>query len=271
MFRVILAVLLFASFSNAEFVKLEKVKGKIVALKTAIVSYEKGEKTVDLVAVVHIGDERYYQQQNKLFKQYDSLCYELVAPKGTKVNKKEKSTFTVILNNLLRLEHQLDIIDYHAKNFVHADMSIDEIKKVLEERGETQVTILLKVVADLIQQQNLAKGKELEVDLLQVLNPNYLKRILAEQLAGKASLGQTLDTILIKDRNKAAFAIILEELKTKNRIGVYYGAAHMEDFEDRLITDGFKKKEVKWLVAWNLMPTEEEMIFELLKKLMENR
>src|SRR5205814_2029930 len=87
---------------------------------------------------------------------------------------------------------------------------------------------------------------EPEVDLLSMLlDPEgavKLKRVLAEQLAGAASgetgLGPTINTILINDRNAAAIGFLQKELaKGTKKIAIFYGAAHMPDFERRLRDD----------------------------------
>ena len=62
-------------------------QGKPEALQTAIVRYvgKKGTKNagkiVDLVGVVHIGQLEYYEDLNKKLAKYDSVLYELVAPR----------------------------------------------------------------------------------------------------------------------------------------------------------------------------------------------
>ena len=38
----------------------------------------------------------------------------------------------------------------------------------------------------------------------------------------------------------------------KETLGIYYGAAHMPDFEERLLARGFTKTGERWLTAWDL-------------------
>ena len=65
-------------------------EGEPRSLDTAIVRYE-GEKAssgglaVDLVAAVHIGSEQYYTTLNRLFRDYDVVLYELVAPENNRI------------------------------------------------------------------------------------------------------------------------------------------------------------------------------------------
>jgi hypothetical protein len=103
-----------------------------------------------------------------------------------------------------------------------------------------------------------------------------MKAALAEQLAVSdpaGGLGKTLGTILIEDRNGAAMKVFQKELaKGRKRIGIFYGAAHMPDFEKRLRDDfGLKKERVEWVTAWDLTQNKASgpPINRLLKSLFE--
>ena len=47
----------------------------------------------------------------------------------------------------LRLEHQLEVVDYQKPNFIHADLSPEGMKKAMKDRGDDQMTIVLGVIA----------------------------------------------------------------------------------------------------------------------------
>ena len=51
----------------------------IESFQTAIIHLHKDDLAVDLVGAVHVGDKAYYQELNKLFKNYDAVLFELVA------------------------------------------------------------------------------------------------------------------------------------------------------------------------------------------------
>ena len=94
--------------------------------------------------------------------------------------------------------------------------------------------------------------------------PVKLKRILAEQMAGmiapESSLGPTITTILVADRNQAALTVFQKELaRGKKKIGIFYGAAHMPDFEKRLREEyGYKRSGEDWQAAWDLRPKKDK-------------
>ena len=257
------------------FLRVLRDKKKVpTALETAVVRYvpANGKETVivDLVGAVHIGDKSYYRNLNKRFEKYDVVLYELVAPKGTRIKKggRDDSTFARIIKNLLKLDSQLQQIDYTKKNFVHADLSPAEMAKAMKKRGESPFSVFFRVLNEMMKQSNkrvqAAKkgGKPLpQISLATLLfDPNRavkLKRFMAEEFDNddaSMALGKTLNVILIDDRNKACLKVLDKQIKKgKKRIAIFYGAAHMPDFETRLLKEfGLKRKSVQWVRAWNL-------------------
>jgi hypothetical protein len=249
------------------------------ALETAVVRYvpASGENglVVDLVGVVHVGDRAYYEKLDKALGEYDVVLYELVAPKGTRVPRggarnsgNPLALLQGMMKTVLQLESQTERIDYTRKNFVHADLSPDEMWEAMQKRGETGLTLVLGVVTDVLRQANLQEqkggapaGLDEEFDPLAMLfDPQAavkLKRVMATQLETMdtdAGLGQTLNHILITDRNKAAMTVFQKELvKGTKKIAIFYGAAHMPDFERRLLADfGMRRQGQQWHRAWDL-------------------
>jgi hypothetical protein len=255
-------------------------KDQPVALETATVRFVPtagdGKLVVDLIGVVHVGDQPYYEKLNKQLEQYDVLLYELVAPPGTRIprgGRRDSDNPIAMIQQLaktvLDLELQTEKIDYTRKNFVHADLSPEQMAEAIRKRGDDGLTLFLSVAADLLRQQNLQemKGKAPakkgpDLDLFSLLvDPNAsvkLKRVLADQLAAlespEGSLGPTITRILVADRNQAALKVFQKELaQGKKKIGILYGAAHMPDFEKRLREDfGLKRAGEQWLTAWDL-------------------
>ena len=253
-----------------------------IALQTAVVRYVPrdgdGRITVDLVGAVHVGEDSYYQELNKLFQQYDALLYELVAPPDSKVpdNGRRRrdnplSLLQSIPQTMLGLESQLENIDYKKDNFVHADMSPQQMADAMKARGDDAMTLALGFMADMLRQQNRLEQQraqddsdnagDSDIDLAQLFDalgdPIRLKRMLAKQFTASGSLanglGSTVNDLLIKDRNQAAMQVLVKEMaKGKKRIGIFYGAAHMADFQQRLSDLDFKKESQDWLTAWDL-------------------
>ena len=262
-----------ADFRNPEFIRIQRNENRDpVALQTAIAKYvpaggEKGAE-IDLVAVVHIGEQAYYERLNKEFEKYDAVLYELVAPEGNKPPKggemKSDNPLAMLQQGMkffLGLEHQLEVVDYRKSNFIHADLSPEGMKKAMKERGDDKMTIILGVIADLLRKRNLDADKPEpqapDISLTDLLNPKKFKRIMAQQFedaGGDVSLGGTINRLLVEDRNKACIKVLQQQLTAgKKKIAIFYGAAHMPDFDKRLKEDfGMKRTESEWITARNL-------------------
>lgn len=241
-----------------------------VAMETAIVRFvAAGEKnkgiTVELIGAVHVGEKQYYEKLNDTFTKYDALLYELVAPEGKQVPKESsKSVISIMqigLKSLLGIEHQLRIIDYSKKNFVHADMSPEQFDKSMKDRGESFLKMYLRLVGSSLAQQDQSGGQS-DVQLLMALfgknRKLTLKRLMASQFENmdgmiKAINGPNGSTILT-ERNKIAIKVLTREIaKGKKNIGIFYGAAHLPDLEKRLVSEfGLKRQSERWIVAWDL-------------------
>ena len=218
--------------SESRFIRIQRNETRDpVALQTVTAKYVpiSGEKgiEIDLVAVVHIGEQGYYRRLNKEFEKYDVVLYELVAPEGTRPTKggerKSDNPLAMLqlgMKLLLRLEHQMEVMDYGKTNFIHADLSLDGMRKAMKDRGEDEMTVVLKVFAELMQKMRERADKPgpqaPDINVLELLlDPSILKRTFAEQLVeagGDAGFGRTINQLLIEDRNKACMRILKQQL-----------------------------------------------------------
>ncbi len=258
-----------------------------IALETAIVSYAEPPNAaaargaepveVDLVAAVHIGSRRYYDSLDRLFADYDAVLYELVAPEHARVPKPGRKPSGAIgsaqqgLTKMLGLEFQLEQIDYTARNFVHADLSPKEFDAAMAKRGESWWTMFSRLM-----RESLAKSErggrppagEIGIgDLFGILFGSdrelRLRRIMAEQFTDMevltAAFGGEKGSSLITDRNAAAIDVLARQIaRGRRKIAIFYGAAHMDDFDRKLRRDfGLQPRETAWLEAWDLRDPAE--------------
>ena len=285
------------SSKTKDFIRIEKSDdGKPQSLDTAVVSYKAGSQgaQVDLIGAVHIGEASYYRELNRLFDQYDVLLYELVAPEGTIVSAKAQqessnpiSFLQKSMKNFLGMESQLEKVDYSKKHFVRADMTPTQIAKKMDERGDTALTLALSTMVDVMRQQNKAAQNpqdnplmSSDMGLMELLeNPHKAKLMMAQQFVSTGSLdealGGSLNQLLVIDRNAEAIKGLQKQLaQGKQRIGIFYGAAHLPDLEKRLVSDfSMTKGETRWIKAWDLTSTKGKAIepmslmFNLLKQI----
>lgn len=272
-----------AAKSPTEFLRMTRTEsGGSKTLDTAVTAYRSPSAdgvTVHLIGAVHIGERQYYEELNRRFDQYDVLLYELVAPENTVIprgGKRGGSNPVAMLQdsakNMLGLQSQLELVDYTKSHFVRADMTPTQIADKMAERGETAFTVALSTLADVMRQQNLATREAAlqvvqqadtkdveELSLFDLLgNPLKLKQVMAEQFIRTGSLDQSLggslNQMLVIDRNAEALRGLQKQIAAgKKKIGIFYGAAHMPDFEKHLTADfGLQKADQTWIVAWDL-------------------
>lgn len=257
---------------DEKFVRVRKDEsGRPLAMETSTTTYTRQMDDgsllqVDLIGVVHIGEKEYFDNFNKQFKTYDALLYELVAPKGTRISDREEGGLNPVaalqkgMMSALDLEFQLEHIDYDAKNFVHADMSPTEFAESMEKNNESVSKMFFKMLG----MSAAMQGQTGEAEMLSALFSTgkeriyRLRRTAAKQLiqmdVGMAMWEGDNGSTIITHRNGKAFEVLKEQIDGgKRRIGVFYGAGHLEDMEQRLIKD-FKMKpgERKWELAWKL-------------------
>ncbi|WP_286177957.1 hypothetical protein [Stieleria mannarensis] len=247
--------------------------GKKVALQTAIVRFHGKPGTrydgaiVDLVGVVHIGEKAYYKDLNQRLSKYDSVLYELVAPDGTRIRpedlKKRRSLVASMqtgMKDMLELEYQLELVDYMAENFRHADMSPEEFSEDLQRRGDSVLKMIARMMGAGLATQSKNGG---DLGVLMALfsddRSTAMKNAMATQLIDMEAVTVGLndangENTLIKGRNAKAFQVLREELAAgKETLAVFYGAGHLADMAERLEKDfGMKAGKTTWLNAWDL-------------------
>ena len=248
----------------------EKPKGAALEVGVIRMQHKETGALVDLVGAVHIGDAAYYQQLNKEFKTYEAVLYEMVKPaKLDPAQFKNRpsssvSMMQIFMQKQLDLAYQLDEVDYTAKNFVHADMTVKQFRKRQEARGESMFKLMFKMMKeDMARRANKKKGADISsAELLRaLLNPNRsveLKYLLARQFNEMerltAGLNDEKGSVILTDRNKVALKVLARELAAgKKKLAIFYGAAHLPDLEERMIEKmGFERKATRWVTAWNL-------------------
>ena len=240
---------------------------------TAITTYRNDAGAeVKLFAAVHIADAALYAALQQRFTQCDALLYELVGPEDYRPVRGEGGTGSFIsmlqtgLKNGLELEFQLDAIDYTAPNFVHADMTPDEFRDSMEERGETLFGMLLKVGMQSAQVGEGSQNSPLGVDLVKAFRNgegrHRLRVAMASQLENmEAMVAGGKGSTLLEGRNGKCLQVLDRELAAgKKKIGIYYGAAHLTDMEQRLLAKGFHKVDHEWLQAWDCTPRPDPKV-----------
>lgn len=248
-----------------------------VALQSAIVSYRRSDSRdklvyVDLVGALHIADQSYYAELNSLFKSYDSVLYELIADEGTRVpdggpkNPGTLASTQVAIKNALGLAFQLDEIDYSADNFVHADMSPEQVSASMSARNETLYQYFWKVfffaTREYARDPLGTRGLDLYSAFFAPDQERALKIELAKELLNVDYVTQSLEgpdgSTLISERNKKALKVLAERIAAGDRrIAIFYGAGHLSDLHQRMTSElNLRRDGITWLDAWDLRPAQ---------------
>jgi hypothetical protein len=247
------------------------------ALQMSIVRYVPAANDrlleVDLVGAVHIGDPSYYAELNTRFRDYDAVLFELIAPQDALApgRVEERSgvltTTQVGMMKLLDLSFQLDEINYDAANFVHADLSPKEMRESMEERGESLYVYFWRIFfASLNEYAKDPLGlrdMELLSGVLVSGRGDSLKTMAAYEMTNvkQASdmLGGDSGSAVIDARNQRAIDVLVREIDGgAQRIGIFYGVAHMPDMEERLLEQlGLTYESTDWVDAWQLGDSDQ--------------
>jgi arsenate reductase-like glutaredoxin family protein len=253
-----------------DFIRMNR-EAESVQLQTAMTRYQKMGMTVDLIGAIHIADAKYFDRLNLEFKQYESVLFEMIGGENLNHGKqsakpaKVKDPAMSMLGNVyamvsqfLKLQSQKEGVDYTVKNMVHADLTLREFEKLQAEKGESLIGFAMQNVEQA--QKNGGKGlpamdsKKLMMAVLSG-DANMLKRELVltlgqgdDQVAAFAG-----DTVIIGDRNAKCLKVLdAQAAAGKNKVGIFYGAAHFPDMEKRMLKAGYQKMNQRWLTAWDI-------------------
>lgn len=245
-----------------DYIRVEE-DDKAARLQTALLRYEKNGTKVDLVGAVHIADKAYYQDLQKRFDGYEAVLFEMVGgdqverlPKGPDAPKREASGLSklyAMVAKFLNLTEQSDNLDYRRKNFIHADLTLDEFNELQSQRKESLLSFALK--------NGLSGDKSNEPDPQKLLRavlsgkPNQTKLELVHTLGGGDDQVAALagESVIITDRNKKALEVMDQQLaQGRKNLAIFYGAAHFVDMNQRMMERGFRLMSTEWLTAWDI-------------------
>jgi hypothetical protein len=285
---VVIAFLLIQRSSPPQVPELLKLDpptpGRAGSLQVPIVHYERGgllsgRDRVEFVGAIHLGEPAYYKALNERFAKYDSVLFELVADPellGDRTVQREESMLGVIqkaLAGILGLVFQLEGINYSAGNFVHADLSPQQLMNAMSARGESVGSLLLRIFKlsfdpKIKEEMERSGFKEPELEginpiMIALRGPTEAERakiklffaqgLVSSEVFMKALQGDK-GIALIDDRNAAVIAATKDELSQGKRLlAIFYGVGHLPDLHKRLTEElGFSITEVEWVEAWNL-------------------
>ncbi len=170
------------------------------------------------------------------------------------------------IGSYFHLQYQTEGIDYLAKNFVHADVSMEEFQRLQEAHGESFGTLIQKAMqAELnrgLKNDEQTKGSHL---LLALLGDSSGIKIAMAKVLGKVEsvtedMGMGADSVIVGERNRVAMEVFQRAVKTgRKHLGIFYGAAHLNDMQKRLGKLGYRRTTEHWLTAWDIKPKVDSL------------
>jgi hypothetical protein len=227
---------------------------------------------VELIGAVHIADAEYFDGVDAKLARFEATLYEMVKPAKAALPRRdapERSTHVVSLlqqfmKQQLKLAFQLEAIDYHRPNFIHADLDYETFQRMQSERGESLLTLMLRSMMHEMGRDR--SGDRVQppgiMDLVNALqSPDRardLKLLLGKQFMDMdrqiAALEGPRGSVILTERNKAAMNVLDQTIQSgKKEIAVFYGAAHLPGMEKILTGEmNFKRIGQTWRTAWDM-------------------
>ena len=268
-------------FADGEFLRIDRLESGSDCLQVAIRNYEvpgeAGAKTIQLVGVSHIGSPGYYAALQAVLDEAAVVLFEGVDGNhpaflsATEERSPERSTLQVNLARALGLVFQLHAIDYTRENFINSDVTSDQLMalfagKDMPEAGPAAQAQMEQLLAGMEEASLSGQAAAAVLNVLE-MHPDWRRGMrwgmvkmlgaVTGNVAAYPGLPEELRvlmTVLIEKRNEKVMQDLhaqLTKMPPGETIAVFYGAAHMHDFELRLQEEmQAKLTETQWLTAF---------------------
>ncbi|HEX6813132.1 MAG TPA: type II secretion system protein GspG [Planctomycetota bacterium] len=230
-------------------------------LDVMVATYRKGDAMVTLHGALHIADAEHYAAMQQRFEAFDALLYELIGDTDLRphpgLELRDDDFLSMMMSGMgkgFQLVQQFDHLDYRRDHFVHADMTAEEFDEALERAGKSLFGDLVTRASG--EPDREAETKQRRLDLVAAFRSGrgaHEMRVLGARMMAAPEGQGNEPTVLIEGRNERCLAVLERQLAAgKKKIGIYYGAAHMEHMERRLVRDlGWERVGEEWVMAWD--------------------
>ena len=245
-------------------------------------------QTVWLVGASHIGSHEYYEELQRLLDAQGLVLFEGIRPTEQNDSHTQRVDKAALESSLqgamarsLGLVFQLVKVEYSRPNFRNSDLSIGELQRLIksnlaspkaddsDHEAGMQFALLMQALNG---QSWLSTAARLPLAFIQSASKLQALAKLAmievmgrvggdlDSLAGGNLSVKKLLAVLVDARNQR----VLDDLKRslqhqggQHGVAIFYGAAHMADFESCLDRQlGFRPREERWLTAFSVDPKQ---------------
>ena len=244
-----------------------------------------------LAGVSHIGDSNYYARLQQHLDEQGLVLYEGVTDRASRLQGRktvpapdpasEEGSMQNTMAESLGLAFQLTAIDYARPHFYNSDLTVEEIQKLIAKES-TQSSAPSKTATEFQKLLEMMEGDGLAALVmhagLRLIGSSPKLRALARlmmietlgrfsgnlaEFEGLPPEWQRLVQILIESRNDAVIRDLRVELAKSRRpksISIFYGAAHMDDFERRLTSEfNYRPGRALWFPAFSVNLEQSEL------------
>lgn len=236
-------------------------RGDDERLETAWRAFRRDDgRIVVLIGAVHVADPEYYAALDVLLGRADYVLYEGVSGEST-ADMTTIARLQLSLGRMLDLVFQKDGVRYGRPHFVHADLSAAEIENRLKARGESLLPggsafrLLGPMFAGALEQAAAEAERARKAGRPSAFAG--VKRLAAKLLADpdrtRNARSRGFDEVIIGSRNERTMEVLKPLLEAgPGAYAIFYGAAHLGDFERRLAALGFHGGAMRWIPAWRV-------------------
>ena len=242
--------------------EMRKVSGKI---QTPVVFYEHPgtKKIVALVATIHIAEQEYFDNLQKIINDLGANGYKVLFEKVGKLTPEEEQSFTpkergiwkqldflssIIqhLADIMSLKHQSSGLTY-GPSWINTDMKMHDVIRLLADhdvdffKGKD------------IKSFKIDKSNEAQIKWLfdKIFCHFILVMIIASVIGRFSKRDKGMKKVILERRNDIAFKGITEHLPNHNVVSIW-GAAHLRGIEALLKKEGFKEIRKEWFTAYHV-------------------
>lgn len=261
--------------AKRQFCRLVEAKQE-ARLDVLVATYRRGDATLTMYGCIHIADREFYEGMQKRFAAHDALLYELIAPPSLRpypgMPTGGDHWISMVQGGMgagLKLADQFGVMDYRQDNFVHADMTGEEWRAALRKAGGSELGEVLKMAPTDVDRDKEAQQRP--VDLVEAFRSGggtpELRIVLGRTMTS-ADAEPTQPTVIIHGRNERCLQVLTEQLQAgKKNLGIFYGAAHLQHMERRLLEDfGWQRVREEWVMAWDCRASKFPKVEKGLKR-----
>ncbi|KAL3535752.1 hypothetical protein ACH5RR_004213 [Cinchona calisaya] len=238
---------------------------------------------VDLVSTIHMAEKEYFETLQNELELYDCVLYEMVVSRENLESTRNSPSLKIVkdlgscgfdtkesiqrrIATVLKLDFQLDCIDYQSENWFHADLDLETYDLLQQQKGEipsdkmhrwtkaiVQVTSMPEDLDPLISQASYCAAMKV-----------FLAKLLKSELTGVTTTVEER-SVINGERNKAAIEALRRAIdEGHKKIAIVYGVGHMPDLGQGIREEfDLVPYQVQWITAWSIknykLKTAQEM------------